>query len=103
MSNDIDIRKMGRNDLTELLKAHQKLHPEDRPLPLNADLDQLWNEICRDPRLIYFGAFDGPGLAATCNAAIIPNLTRGARPFAVIETVCHVEFVLKPAQTMPLK
>jgi predicted GNAT family acetyltransferase len=39
------------------------------------------------------GAFDGSRLIATCTAAIVPNFTRGARPYAVIENVwTHPEF-----------
>ena len=93
MSIDLDIRKLGRNDLDELLKAYRELHTTDDPLPLRADLVQLWKDICEDPRLIYIGAFGGPNLIATCNAAIVPNLTRRARPFAVIENVwTHPKF-----------
>ena len=47
----------------------------------------MWVEICGDPRLIYLGAFESSQLLATCTAAIVPNLTRGARPYAVIENV----------------
>ena len=59
-----------------------------RTIPSRADeLAALWERICDDPALIYVGAFDGPSLVATCTAAIVPNLTRGARPYAVIENV----------------
>ncbi len=51
------------------------------------ELARLWQEICTDPGLVYVGAFDGPRQLATCTAAIVPNLTRGARPYAVVENV----------------
>lgn len=93
MKIDFDIRKLDREDLDVLLKAYRELHLKDKPLPLRSELEQLWNDICEDPRLIYIGAFDETNLVATCNAAIVPNLTRGARPFAVVENVwTHPKF-----------
>ncbi len=87
MGIQVDIRKLDRGDLDALAGAYRELHAKDDPLPKRAELEQLWKDICADPRLIYIGAFKEPNLVATCNAAIVPNLTRGARPFAVIENV----------------
>ena len=50
-------------------------------------MDATWRAIAADPAQIYLGAFSGDELVAACNAAIIPNLTRGCRPYAVIENV----------------
>lgn len=87
MSLKTDIRELGRGDLDALLEAYRGLHPEDDPLPPRAEVEALWEEICADPHLIYVGAFDGPRILATCTAAVVPNLTRGARPYAIIENV----------------
>ena len=87
MMASAEIRKLGRRDLDALLEAYADLHTEDDPLPPRDELEKQWEEICADPRLIYIGAFDGTHLVATCTAAIIPNLTRGTRPYAVIENV----------------
>jgi GNAT superfamily N-acetyltransferase len=81
------IRELGSGDLDALLEAYAHLHSEDDPLPPREELEALWARICDDPGLLYVGAFDGPRLVATCTAAIVPNLTRGARPYAVIENV----------------
>ena len=87
-----EIRELSRGDLEALLEAYANLHPEDDPPPA-VELDRLWENICRDRRLIYIGAFSGPKLVATCTAAIVPNLTRGARPYAVTENVwTHPEY-----------
>jgi ribosomal protein S18 acetylase RimI-like enzyme len=84
---EADIRELEPGDLDALLEAYGHLHPEDDPLPPRDELELLWERICADPALIYIGAFDGPTLVATCTAAIVPNLTRGARPYAVVENV----------------
>ena len=73
--------------LDALLEAYRDFLPDDDPLPPRVELDLLWESICADSRLVYIGAFDATRLLATCTAAIVPNLTRGARPYAVIENV----------------
>ena len=87
MEVDAELRELAHSDLDPLLEAYRELHPEDDPLPARGDLERLWSTICEDPRLVYIGAFSGSRLLATCTAAIVPNLTRGARPYAVIENV----------------
>jgi hypothetical protein len=71
MRIDADIRRLEQEDLDALLKAYRDLHSKDAPLPKRAELEQLWRDICEDPRLIYIGAFDETNLVATCNAAIV--------------------------------
>jgi hypothetical protein len=50
-------------------------------MPERAQVEDIWNGIMRDPGQIYLGAFIGDDLVAACNAAVVPNLTRGARPY----------------------
>jgi GNAT superfamily N-acetyltransferase len=87
MRVDAEIRELTRDDLDALLEAYRDLHPQDDPLPARDELERLWADVCADPRLVYVGAFSGRRLLATCTAAIVPNFTRGARPYAVIENV----------------
>lgn len=82
-----EIRELAQADLDALLAAYRDLHPQDDPLPARKEIERRWASVYRDPRLIYVGAFSGPHLLATCTAAIVPNFTRGARPYAVIENV----------------
>lgn len=87
MADAPQIRDLERRDLDDLLAAYRHLHESDDPLPERGTLEKLWAGICEDPSLIYLGAFHGETLVSTCNAVVVPNLTRGTRPWAVVENV----------------
>lgn len=82
----ITIRLITRDELPQLLELYHHLHPVDAPLP-TGDVVQVWDTILCDPRLYYIVADIGSQLVATCNLTIVPNLTRGARPYGIIENV----------------
>lgn len=87
-SNDIvTIRLISRDELPQLIALYQHLHPVDAPLPAAPVLQTLWDSMLSDPRLYYIVADIAEQLVATCNLTIIPNLTRGARPYGIIENV----------------
>ena len=83
----LEVRELHARDLDALLEIYEELHETDDPLPDLPERIALWQRICADPGLVYMGAFEDGFLLSTCNAAIIPNFTRGARPYAVIENV----------------
>lgn len=83
----MDVRRLALADLEALLVLYQQLHPADEPLPGRAEVERTWRDILASPLLHYFGGFEGDVLVATCNLTIVPNLTRGGRPFGVIENV----------------
>ena len=63
------------------------IHSVDEPLPPPAEVQELWRDILANPLFHYFGVeFDGR-IVSACMLCTIPNLTRGARPFGVIENV----------------
>jgi GNAT superfamily N-acetyltransferase len=84
---EAEIRDLGREDLDALLALYRHLHEKDDALPERPEVERIWSEILRDPAQMYLGAFIGQALVAACNACVVPNLTRGARPYAVIENV----------------
>lgn len=80
------VRSLAAEDLDALLALYEDLHSHDDPAP-RAALEETWHSILRDPGRIYVGGFLEDELVSTCNAVIVSNLTRGARPYAIIEQV----------------
>jgi GNAT superfamily N-acetyltransferase len=70
-----------------LLGLYRHLHPADPELSMTPDLQALWAHICADPSLHYLVVDSGAGIVSTCTLTIIPNLTRSARPYGLIENV----------------
>jgi GNAT superfamily N-acetyltransferase len=81
------VRALIRSDLDQLLALYQDLHANDAPLPTGETVDAAWSESLANPRIRYFGAYQGDELAAACTICVVPNLTRGCRPYAIIENV----------------
>ncbi|MEM7111541.1 MAG: GNAT family N-acetyltransferase [Chloroflexota bacterium] len=89
----MNIRELQTNDLEQLLLLYVHLHEVDESLPDRATVADLWQTIQADANLLYFGGFVGEQMTASCNLALVPNLTRGCRPYGVIENVVtHADF-----------
>ncbi len=87
------IRPIRTDELSNLLALYQHLHPADPELTVTAEVAELWQRIGADRNLHYLGAEVDGRLVASCTLAIIPNLTRGARPYGLIENVVtHPDF-----------
>jgi GNAT superfamily N-acetyltransferase len=85
------IQALGEGDLERLLALYRHLHARDEAPPEAAPA--IWQQILGDPQQIYLGAFADGLLVAACNAAVVPNLTRGGRPYALIENVVtHADY-----------
>ena len=92
-TNAVTIRHATKDDLDGLLDLYAHLSPNDAPLPPRPQVVELWDEILTNPMLTYFFAEHAGQLIASCNLTIVPNLTRGARPYGVIENVItHPDF-----------
>lgn len=83
----MDIREIRKSELNDLLELYTHLHEVDDPLPARSILEKTWLEILTDRRLKYFGGFQDGALVVSCTLSVIPNLTRGCRPYGVIENV----------------
>jgi len=87
------IRELIQSDLPALLALYAYLHATDDPLPSQDEVRAVWDTIQQNPNLKYLGGFDNDTLVSSCALNVIPNLTRGCRPYGVIENVVtHPEF-----------
>jgi GNAT superfamily N-acetyltransferase len=83
------VRPANADDLPAVLALYSFLHPNDAVLPAPADVAAVWCEMQADPNQTVFvaEASDGGRIVSTCTLAVIRNLTRGCRPYALIENV----------------
>ena len=80
------IREIIESDFDNLLRLYMQLH--DNPFPeKNNRVLGIWNRILNDENHHIIVAEENGLLVSSCVCVIIPNLTRGQRPYAFIENV----------------
>jgi GNAT superfamily N-acetyltransferase len=75
------------NELDELLTLYGMLNPDDPPLERDESLRTQWQEMLADDSLHTVVVEHEGQLVSSCLLSITQNLTRGARPFGLIENV----------------
>ena len=83
----METRELKAIDLYNLLELYSHMHDVDDPLPDRNMIERVWQEIQNDSHFKYFGSFVKGKLVSSCTLSVIPNLTRGCRPFGLIENV----------------
>lgn len=81
------IRLIQANELNALLALYAHLHRADDALPPQSEVQAVWQELLSNPRYRYYGGYVANELVSSCALTLIPNLTRGCRPYGVIENV----------------
>lgn len=81
------IRELKASDLSALIGLYKHLHDADDPPPAPAVVDAVWRELLESRHFQCLGAFADNQLVSSCTLCVIPNLTRGCRPYGVIENV----------------
>ena len=86
------IREARPEDLEKILELYLYLHEEDIPAH-DAHLEKTWDQIIGDPNHhLIVNEVDGK-IVSSCVCVIIPNLTRGVRPYAFVENVVtHADY-----------
>lgn len=79
------IREITENDFDQLLRLYMQL---DNPFPEKSErVLAVWNSILADENHHIIVAEEDGNIVSSCVCVIIPNLTRGQRPYAFVENV----------------
>lgn len=81
------IRFVRNEEFPQLLELYQYLNVEDPVLDIETEVLDTWNSIMQDQKLHCFVVEEDSKLVGSCMLAIIPNLTRSAKPFGVVQNV----------------
>lgn len=82
----MNIREAQESDLAGLLRLYTYLGKE-MPDPADTKVAEIWRRIMEDPNHHVLVMDEGGALRASCVLVIVPNLTHGGRPYALIENV----------------
>lgn len=85
-------RLIAAHELQGLLQLYTHLH--GNPMPEETEeLRTLWREMLADPHHRIVVLEQEEQLVSSCVLAVIPNLTHGQRPYALVENVVtHPDF-----------
>ena len=83
---DFMVREIYDTELDDLLKLYLNLHENSVP-EMTEHLKATWDAIIKDDNHHIIVKEVTGKIVSTCVCVIIPNLTRGIRPYAFIENV----------------
>ncbi|MBL8691558.1 MAG: GNAT family N-acetyltransferase [Rhodospirillaceae bacterium] len=86
------VRSAAPRDLREVLNLYRHLNPNDPQLE-TASAERVWSTLLESGFMTVIVAEQEERLVSSCTLAIVPNLSRGGRPYAVIENVVtHADY-----------
>jgi GNAT superfamily N-acetyltransferase len=92
-AQDVCAREIRTDELDALLDLYKHLHAKDDPLPAREQVCKVWEGMLGSSMMKCFVIERDGRLVSSCVLTIIPNLTRGARPYGLIENVVtHAEY-----------
>lgn len=81
------VRAAGEKDLADMLVLYRHLHPGDPDLA-PAIAQAAWRVLLAHPgTTVFLGRLDSGLAVASCTMHTLPNMTRSAAPYGVIENV----------------
>ena len=90
VTNPVQIKKAHADDLPALLELYRELHAAD-PAPESERAEIVWHTILSNPYYHILVAKADGNVVASVTVIVIQNLTRSARPYAIIENVITAE------------
>jgi GNAT superfamily N-acetyltransferase len=101
---DGEIRYIRKDELKDLLELYKHLNKDDPELEENERLKTLWEDVMMDSSQHYLVVEVDGRLVSSCVLIVIKNLTRGAKPYGLIENVVtHEDYRNKGYGTKLLK
>lgn len=98
------VREIRYDELNELLEIYKHLNPDDPEILVDKKVESIWDEMMKDPNHFCLVIEADGMIIASCILVIIKNLTRNARPYALIENVVtHNDYRKKGYGTAILK
>lgn len=85
-----DVREIRPNECEALLHLYTELHNNSMPAD-KKHVAEVWHTIQNDSNHHIIVVMDGEKMISSCVCVIVPNLTRGIRPYALIENVITSE------------
>ena len=79
------IREAARQALEALLELYRWLNSD--PIPPARDAAALWERLLAAEEIHILAAEEEGRLVSSCTLAVIPNLTHGGKPYALVENV----------------
>jgi GNAT superfamily N-acetyltransferase len=83
---DICIRPVALADLGSLLALYRHLNPEDPEMAEDLAADRF-RQVLDHPGMTVLAAFDERTAVSSVTLMVVPNITRGGSPYALIENV----------------
>lgn len=80
------LRLIKPTELEKLLELYIHLHEKEVP-EITDNIISVWEQICNDNNYNIIVIEEDGKLVSSCVCVIIPNFTRGVRPYALIENV----------------
>ncbi len=92
------IREINNSDYNGLMELYLHLHETD--VPDYETAAKTWEHILADENYHIIVAEEDGKIVSSCTVVVVPNLTRGVRPYARVENVVtHADYLGKGLAT----